>query len=101
LSSLERKLSRNKTNKKKKDLNKEISTKVGLFDKLPEKCLTCGQPYDKLDKDMVKSWYVIVKEQEKSVHLYCPECWKLAINILEEFEQHLEHKNTYNDCENE
>ena len=100
MSSLERKLSRNKTNKKKKDSNKDFSKKVGLFDKLPEKCLTCEIPFDKLDKDMVKSWYVIVKEQEKNVRLYCPECWHLAVKILEEFEQHLEHKNAVEDEEN-
>ena len=71
-------------NKKDKNHEKEISRKMGLFDKTPDHCLACEAPFDKDDKEMVVSWYVIVHEKEKKVNLYCPSCWQLAMGIIEE-----------------
>jgi hypothetical protein len=33
---------------------------------------------------MVKTWNVVVREQEKSVKIYCPTCWNNAVKILKE-----------------
>ena len=33
---------------------------------------------------MVKTWNVVVREQERSVKIYCPECWSRAAEILKE-----------------
>tara|TARA_Y100000310_G_C20282811_1_gene623401 strand:- start:374 stop:628 length:255 start_codon:yes stop_codon:yes gene_type:complete len=71
-------------NNKSKRAEEEFSRKVGLFDKLPSECLTCLQPFDKEDREMVTSWFVVVKEEKNQVNLYCPTCWQKAIEFLEE-----------------
>ena len=92
MGSLERKLSRKKGNKGKKDAEKEMATKVALFGKLSDKCLTCEKPFDKMDKEQVMSWNVVVRQEEEKVNLYCPECWEKALKIIDDFKKHLEEK---------
>jgi uncharacterized protein with PIN domain len=72
--------------KKKKDkkFEKEISKKMGLFDKTPDHCLVCETPFDKKNREMVMSWYVVVREEKQKVNLYCPQCWGVAIQTIEE-----------------
>tara|TARA_R110000824_G_scaffold67882_2_gene175824 strand:+ start:1554 stop:1814 length:261 start_codon:yes stop_codon:yes gene_type:complete len=72
-------------NKNKEGPERELSRKVGLFDKIPDRCLTCNTNFDKKDKEMVMTWYVVVREKEGKVNLYCPECWDKAERIIEEF----------------
>jgi len=91
--SLERKLHRKQTNKSKKKAEKELAVKVALFDKLPDKCLTCEAPYDKTNKEMVTTWSVVVRQEEELVRLYCPTCWEKALQIIEDFKKHIEEKN--------
>ena len=74
MSSLSRKLKR----KNKKDSEKEFKNKVGLFNKIPENCLTCDKPFDKKNKEMVMTWSVVVHRAAQQVNLYCPSCWNLA-----------------------
>ena len=88
--SLERKLRRKKTNKAKKSAEKEMAAKVALFDKIPDKCLTCEESFDKMNKEQVTTWNVVVRQEEGIVRLYCPGCWEKAVNILQEFKEHLE-----------
>jgi len=90
--SLERKLRRNKANKEKKSAEKEMATKVALFGKLPDKCLTCEEPFDKMNKEQVKTWNVVVRQENDIVRLYCPQCWEKAVGILQDFKKHLEEK---------
>jgi len=78
LSSLSKKLRRNKEKAAKKELQK----KVGLFNKLEDHCLVCQKDFDKKNKDMVMSWSVVVREDK--VRLYCPECWERAKKLIEE-----------------
>ena len=68
--------------KKLKD-KPELQEKMGLFDKLPNHCLSCLTNFDKKDKAMVSSWSVVVREQEGVVRLYCPDCWKKAVDVVE------------------
>jgi len=79
--STKRKLKR----QKKKDAEKEMKQALGLFDKIPENCLTCKTKFDKKDKRMVSEWQVVVRKEEKVVRLYCPECWNTAIKIVKEY----------------
>jgi len=90
MSSQERKLKRKKENEAKKNAEKEMATKVALFDKIPDKCLTCEKPFDKMDKEQVTSWNVVVHQKEETVRLYCPECWEKAIKIIQDFKEHIE-----------
>ena len=89
MGNMSRKIKRNK----KKKAKKELATKVALFGKLGDACMTCDKPFDKKDKAQVMSWSVVVREQEEKVNLYCPECWDRAKTIVEEFKKHLEDKN--------
>ena len=70
---------------KKPDLEK----KIGLFDKLPNRCTNCLCPYDKKDKEMIKTWTVVVREKEGKVNLYCPKCWNDANKLIAEMKEKL------------
>ena len=85
MSSFKRKIKRKVMAKQKKRAKKDMSEKMGLFDKIPESCSACDKPFDKKDKEMVISWNVVVREQEGIVRLYCPECWSKAKEIIKEF----------------
>ena len=89
MGSMSRKLKRNKEKKAKK----ELATKVALFGKLGDTCMTCDKPFNKKDKKQVTSWSVVVREKEGKANLYCPECWDKAKTVVEEFKKHLEEKN--------
>jgi hypothetical protein len=67
--SLKRKLKREAHKNSKKDFSK----KVGLFNKIPDLCLTCN-----------KTWNVVVNRQKEEVRLYCPECWNKAKSLIDE-----------------
>jgi len=76
----------------KTDGNEELESKVALFGKLPNLCLTCQKPFDKKNKEMVMSWTVIVKEEKEEVWLYCPECWEMGQEMVKNFAEHLKEK---------
>lgn len=71
--------------KKEKEAQQEVKETLGLFDKIPEECLTCRESFDKKDKKMVSEWRVVVRKQEKKVRLYCPKCWDAAIKIVKDY----------------
>ena len=70
----------------------DMEQKLGLFDKIPENCLTCHKEFDKKNKEMVMSWNVIVREKQGIVRLYCPECWGKATQFAKEIREHGENK---------
>ncbi len=71
--------------KKSKQKNTDLERKIGLFDLMPKDCLVCHARFDKTNKEMVKSWNVVVREKEKIVRIYCPTCWNKAKKLLQEF----------------
>ena len=87
--SMERKLRRALAKKKKKLAEKELGVKVALFGKLGNKCLTCEKPFDKMDREQVMSWNVVVKNETETVRLYCPDCWDNAVQLIEETKKDL------------
>ena len=70
--------------KKSKQKKTDLEQKLGLFELIPEDCFICHKGFNKKDKEMVKTWNVVVREQERSVKIYCPECWSRAVEILKE-----------------
>lgn len=78
--SLKRKLERTK----KKAAEKELKQKVMMFDKMPDVCVSCLKDFDKRDREMVKTWYVVERRKENKVNLYCPECWEDGINMVKD-----------------
>tara|TARA_B100001248_G_C27342378_1_gene436947 strand:- start:671 stop:946 length:276 start_codon:yes stop_codon:yes gene_type:complete len=85
-----RKLKRIKQKKHKKD----VKIALGLFDKIPDHCLTCHAPYDRMNKEQVMSWKVVVREKQEKVNLYCPNCWSKATSLIKEMERELNEKTT-------
>jgi len=73
----------------RKDSNDELSAKVAMFGKLPEQCTACEAVFDSKDKEMVTTWNVVVREKEKVVRLYCPDCWGKANKMIEEIQNDL------------
>ena len=66
----------------------EMDQKLGLFEKIPDSCLTCHKEFDKSNKEMVMSWNVIVRETEGVVRLYCPDCWNMATKFAKEVKEY-------------
>ena len=60
--------------KREKNANKNISEKLGMFEKLGNICQECGKGFDRQNKNMVRTWRVTVGGGE--VDLYCPACWR-------------------------
>tara|TARA_R100000008_G_C3555529_1_gene152954 strand:- start:655 stop:945 length:291 start_codon:yes stop_codon:yes gene_type:complete len=89
MSKLDRKIRRLAAKKKKKLAEKEMAEKVALFDQLPDSCLVCEKAFDKKDREVVSSWYVIVRNEEQKVNLYCPDCWQRALNTVQDLKQHI------------
>lgn len=71
--------------KSHKDKEKDLKQKLNMFDRLPECCLTCNSPFDRKNREQVQSWFVVVKNAEQSVKIYCPECWEKATKLVEDF----------------
>ena len=74
----------------KSEGNEELSSKIALFGKTPDECLTCEKPFDKKDREQVMTWNVVVREQEEKVNLYCPSCWQKAVSLIKEMEERIE-----------
>jgi hypothetical protein len=64
------------------EAQEKMSRQVTQFGKLPESCTACEKEFDKKDKDMVKSWSVVVKQE--IVRLFCPDCIKKTQEIVNE-----------------
>ena len=64
-----------------------LATQAALFGKLPDECTACETPFDKTDREMVSTWRVVVREQDKEnpVRNYCPTCWNAAQDVIDNF----------------
>jgi phenylalanine-4-hydroxylase len=80
--SLKRKMARNKAKRAKKDLKEQMM----MFDKLCDECSACEKPFDKTSKEHATTWNVVVREQEKIIRLYCPDCWDKANKLIKEIQ---------------
>jgi len=63
---------------------KKLSDKIFLFDKLPDKCNACEEPFDKTDKAMIREWSVVIRNKNESVKLFCPGCIDNMKTLIEE-----------------
>ena len=77
-----KKIERRMRKAKKRQAEKDIKEKIGMFSRLEDYCLVCEKSFDKQNKEMVQSWYVVVKEEQNKVNLYCPECWERANSLV-------------------
>jgi len=74
--------------KKKKDKAKAkaqqeiLGKQINMFDRLPEACDTCGKEFPKT-REAHMSWRVTVRNKEKLVRLFCPDCLDKAKQAVE------------------
>jgi len=90
MTKFDRKIKRQEEKQRRKQSRaqkKDMAEKMGLFNKLEENCEICNAPFDKSNKEMVQSWYVIVREEQQKVNLYCPPCWESAQTRVREIQQ--------------
>ena len=88
MGSIKRKIARNMAKKYKK-AEKKMAKQLSMFDLLEDACAACEKPFDKTSKEHATTWNVIVREKEKLVRLYCPECWDKAKRLIEEMQDDL------------
>jgi len=69
--------------RRKGDSEQAMEDKLVMFGHLPESCSACTAPFDKTNRDMVFSWRVVVREQQESVTLFCPDCIKKTQEVLD------------------
>jgi uncharacterized protein with PIN domain len=86
MGSLKRKLARTALKRTKK-AEKQMAKKLMMFDMLDDECAACTTPFDKKSKEHAETWSVVVREQEKVVRLYCPDCWNKAQTIIKQVEE--------------
>ena len=72
--------------KSQKKAEKTMAKRLMMFDMLDDECAACLAPFDKQSKEHAMTWNVVVREQEKVVRLYCPECWDKAQSIIKQVE---------------
>ena len=74
--------------KKKKDKaqaqqqQEQLAKQMNMFDRLPEACSACGEDFPKT-REAHMSWRVTVRNKEKTVRLFCPECINKAKEFVE------------------
>ena len=85
MGSLKRKMAR-KALKSQKKAEKKMAKRLMMFDMLEDECAACLKPFDKKSKEHAMTWNVVVREQEKVVRLYCPDCWDKAQQIIKQVE---------------
>ena len=92
-----KKIKKNTWKKALKEVQKDITKKVGLFNQMGDECLSCEMPFDKSDIEEVASWHVTVRRDPDVVNLYCPDCWKAAQETIEDFKKRVEERPSEDD----
>jgi len=86
---MNRKQRREMKRKLGEEKSQKLAEKIFQFDKLPDACLTCEKSFDKKSKEMARTWNVVVQDKD-TVRLYCPECWKIALDIIDKLKKEKE-----------
>ena len=74
MSSKANKIQRQNKLEARKEVEETLTKQVGMFGLLPNECNACHKPFDKKSKEMAQTWVVVVRNEEKLVRLFCPEC---------------------------
>jgi uncharacterized protein with PIN domain len=53
---------------------KTATSTLDLMLEIGDKCLTCNTPFDRMSKEMAKTWFIEVYKEAKETRLYCPSC---------------------------
>ena len=86
---MNRKQRRTMEKKVGKENSQKLTEKIFQFDKLPATCLTCDMPFDKKSKEMARTWSIVVQDKD-NVRLYCPQCWAIALDVIQTYKEERE-----------
>tara|TARA_Y100000004_G_C8643665_1_gene298122 strand:+ start:192 stop:482 length:291 start_codon:yes stop_codon:yes gene_type:complete len=82
---LKRRLKRKKQKDKKrldKDLQ-DVNNKIALFQRRPDECSACNKEFPEKDREAHMAWQVVVRNEEETVRLFCPDCQEKAKRVVE------------------
>ena len=82
---LKRRLKR-KRQKDKKRLDKDmqdVKNNIALFQRRPDECSACNKKFPEKDREAHMTWQVVVRNEEKTVRLFCPDCLEKAKQVVE------------------
>jgi hypothetical protein len=68
------KMNRQQRRALQKVAGKSATSTIDLMLNIPDHCLTCSKPFDRMSKEMAMTWFIEVYKQAKETRLYCPEC---------------------------
>ena len=74
MSSKANKIQRQNKVEARKEAEEVLTKQVGMFGLLPDECTACHKPFDKKSKEMAQTWVVVVRNEERLVRLFCPDC---------------------------
>ena len=72
-----------------KESSQKLAEKIFQFEKLPDVCLACLKPFDKTNREEVRTWNVVVRDED-TIRLYCPECWTMARKVATQYKKEKE-----------
>ena len=75
-----------KRQKDKKRLDKDmqdVKNKIALFQRRPDECSACNKKFPEKDREAHMTWQVVVRNEEETVRLFCPDCLKKAKQAVE------------------
>ena len=81
-----KKLKRAVKKKKRKaaveDAQNRLKKNMGSFHRRPDKCSACDKMFP-LTREAHMSWQVVVRNEQETVRLFCPDCLEKAKQVVE------------------
>ncbi len=71
----------------RKSKNKDLDEKLSLATSLADKCRICESSFDNTNMSMLSEWMVVVREDMRETHLYCPTCWEMGQKMIKDLEE--------------
>lgn len=60
----------------------KIKKQIGMFNRLPQSCSSCGAVFPKT-REAHMTWRVVVRNEKQQVRLFCPDCQQKAKELVE------------------
>ena len=79
---LKREAKKKQTQKKIQQAQTALKNQMNMFQRLPKTCSACDKPFPKT-REAHMTWRVVVRNKEKLVRLFCPECQGKVKKALE------------------
>ncbi len=61
-----------------------LKNQMNMFERLPDRCTACEEPFPKT-REAHLTWRVVVRNKEKLVRLFCPECQGKVKKAVEKY----------------